>query len=120
MFSPGECFKTKAIKYNDGDEMDIGLILTRFDGEHNDALSSEGWRGQYLMVTNVSGGRVESSTTPRNFANEVTAANDDALKEFLLAIETGEIPFGVIKDGMTYRPSSIYEIMDRYGVDERY
>lgn len=107
-------YKVKTVAYHDGGVMTVYFMLIMFDGRGNEVLEGSGYRGEYLGVVKTEGGLHEATTKVRDFANQVEAYDHDTLKNFLLCIEDGTIPWGIIEDGKRYTREEVEELLIEY------
>lgn len=79
---------------------DFGLMVRK----HPETLAITAKRGvaeAHSMVISLSGRRIETTKIPA--ANSILAANDAAVRDFLLAIEADDPDGGWVQDGLSYR-----------------
>jgi hypothetical protein len=104
-------YSTKTIKYIDKEGTSVVIMLTSFKGEGNEVLEEAGYRGDYLLMSNMEMGADHYSTNPWAFSAEIEGDGDNHLRLLLQKINSGTIPFGSIEDGGVYDPIRIKNLV---------
>ena len=105
----GTLYQTKTISWQQPEKgYGTQFILNFFDAGGNEALSAAGYRGRYVIFTNIEVGNHQTSYDPRKIPG-IT----DELREFFLEVrrrwQEAQIDGSKIKileDGATYGPDN--------------
>lgn len=112
MLQTRERYEVKTFAYNE----DVGpglyrIMVVRFNGNGNEVLEQAGWRGNYCMFMEVSGGARYATNDEYEFSNELTAYDDDSLLNFLRKLKSSDSVWNRVEDGREYTPSDIKKIV---------
>lgn len=105
-------YDTKTIEYSEDGPGAYALMITRFDGEGNEILGRKGFRGEYLLITKLGPGKMDSWHDVYQAGRAFTAHDDDYLTRFLSQLERDYDLWLEIEDGERLTPSKIEGILD--------
>ncbi len=114
---PGTRYSTKTIEYRDNEGTSAAIMLTLFEGEGNEVLEEAGYRGDYLLMSNMEVGADNYSTNAWDFSSQIEGAGNNHLKFLLQKINSGTIPFSSIEDGGVYDPERIESLAEKHGIE---
>lgn len=105
-------YDTRTIRYSEDGPGAYNLMITRFDGEGNEVLEGAGFRGEYLLITKLSAGSMDSWHDVHAAGRAFTAHDDDHLTRLLSALERDYGLWTEIEDGETFTPDKIEAMLD--------
>lgn len=105
-------YDTKTIEYNEDGPGAYKLMITRFDGNGNSLLESAGYRGEYLLITKLGAGTMDTWNDVHSAGRAFTAVDDRHLTQLLSALKRDYGLWTDVEDGEVFTPAKIEEMLN--------